>query len=190
MNFTLVIGLALALAMDAFAVAVGIGLTMRGCTPRQSLRLSLHFGVFQFFMPLAGWAAGRTVSRIIRDFDHWIAAGLLVFVAGKMILEALRRKGHTPDEAATCRDPTRGGSLVMLSLATSIDALAVGLGLAALRVPVVYPAAVIGAVAFLLTLAGTRLGPLLGRWAGKSAEFAGAIVLLAIAAKILVDHLG
>ncbi len=190
MSFIVILGLALALAMDAFAVAVGTSLTTRGFTPRQTLRLSFHFGLFQFFMPVAGWAAGRTISRVISSFDHWVAAGLLVFVAGKMILEALEKKGGEPGEIKPCPDPTRGGSLFMLSLATSIDALAVGLGLAALRVPVVYPAAVIGVVAFLVTAAGTRLGPLLGRWAGKSAEFAGAAVLLAIAVKILVDHLG
>jgi putative Mn2+ efflux pump MntP len=186
-NFGLVLAIALALAADAFAVSVGASLVMRGCTARQTLRLAGSFGFFQFIMPVLGWAAGRTVSRIIEGFDHWIAAGLLVFVAVRMIGEALKKKRDA--EAAACPDLTRGGHLFMLSLATSLDALAVGLSLAALRVPVVYPAAVIGLVCFLVTAAGTRIGPALGRWAGKGAELAGAAVLLAIAAKILADHL-
>jgi len=187
MSFGVILALALALAMDAFAVSVGASLAMRGCTGRQTLRMAGSFGLFQFLMPLVGWAAGRTVARLIERFDHWVAAGLLVFVAGRMVVEALEKKGEA--EAAACPDQTRGGRLLILSLATSLDALAVGLGLAALGVSVVYPAAVIGFVCFILTAAGTRLGPALGRWAGKGAELAGAVVLLAIAGKILLDHL-
>ena len=189
MNFVVVLGLAVALAMDAFAVAIGVSLMMGGCSTRQTLRLALSFGLFQFFMPILGWLVGHTVEKRIRSFDHWIAAGLLLFVAVKMIKEALEKKRNGSD-AASCPDMTRGHRLLMLSLATSMDALAVGLGLAALGVPVVYPSAVIGLVAFTLTAAGTKLGPVLGRWAGKWAEIAGGVVLLAIAAKILVDHLG
>ena len=187
MSLGVVLALALVLAMDAFAVSVGTSLVMRGCTGRQSLRMAGSFGLFQFLMPLVGWAAGRTVARFIESFDHWVAAGLLVFVAGRMVVEALKKKGEA--EAAACPDMTRGGRLLILSLATSLDALAVGLGLAALGVSVVYPAAVIGLVCFLLTALGTRIGPALGRWAGKGAELAGAAVLFVIAVKILVDHL-
>lgn len=187
MSFGLIFALALALAMDALAVSIGVSLAMRGCSVRQTLRLAASFGLFQFMMPVIGWAAGRSVSRYIESFDHWLAAGLLMFVAGRMILEAVERKKD--DEPAARRDMTRGGQLLLLSLATSIDSLAVGLGLAALRVPVVYPAAVIGLVCFSITAAGTRIGPALGRWAGKWAELAGAIVLIVIAAKILIDHL-
>lgn len=189
MNIIVVLGLALALAMDAFAVSIGVSLMMRGCSSRQTLRLAASFGLFQFVMPILGWAAGRTVISAIQDYDHWIAAGLLVFVAVRMMGGALKKEDEGK-AAASCPDMTRGGHLLMLSLATSLDALAVGLGLAALRVPVVYPAAVIGIVAFALTAAGTRLGPALGKWVGKWAEVAGGVVLLAIAAKILVDHLG
>ncbi len=188
MNLAVVLGIAVALAMDAFAVAIGISLMMGGCSTRQMLRLSLSFGLFQFFMPVLGWLAGHAVRRRIQKFDHWIAAGLLLFVAVKMIKEALEKKRDGAD-AGSCPDMTRGRHLLMLSLATSLDALAVGLGLAALNVPVVYPSLVIGLVAFLLTAAGTKLGPLLGRWAGKWAEIAGGVVLLVIAAKILIDHL-
>jgi putative Mn2+ efflux pump MntP len=187
LSFGVILAIALALAMDAFAVSIGVSLVMRGCTPRQTLRMSASFGLFQFFMPIIGWAAGRTIVGLIQNFDHWIAAGLLVFVGGKMVLEVFH--GEKEKESAACLDKTRGGHLILLSLATSIDALAVGLSLAALDVPVIYPAAVIGVVAFLVTASGTKIGPVLGKWIGKWAELAGGIVLLAIAAKILVDHL-
>jgi len=186
-NLGVVLAIALALAMDAFAVSIGVSLVMRGCSMRQTLRMAGSFGLFQFVMPVIGWAAGRTVSRYIEDYDHWIAAGLLVFIAVRMIAGALKKEGDR--EGASCPDLTRGGRLLMLSLATSLDALAVGLSLAALRVAVVYPAVVIGVVCFLMTAAGTRIGPALGKWAGKWAELAGAFVLVVIAAKILIDHL-
>ncbi len=189
MSFLVVLGIALALAMDAFAVAVGVGLSLRGCSSRQTLRLAGSFGLFQFVMPILGWAAGRSVVGLIQNYDHWLAAGLLVFIGGRMILEAVKREESRP-EGAACPDPTRGGRLLVLSLATSIDALAAGLGLAALGARVVYPALVIGLVAFVLTAAGAKLGPLAGRWAGRWAEVAGGVVLLGIAAKILVEHLG
>jgi putative Mn2+ efflux pump MntP len=187
MSFGVILAIALALAMDAFAVSIGVSLVQRGCTPRQTLRMSGSFGLFQFFMPIIGWAAGRTIVGLIQSFDHWIAAGLLVFVGGKMILEAFH--GEEDDGEVSCPDKTRGGHLLLLSLATSIDALAVGLSLAALEVPVVYPAAVIGVVAFLITALGTKIGPVLGKWIGKWAELAGGLVLLGIAVKILIDHL-
>jgi putative Mn2+ efflux pump MntP len=187
MSFGVILAIALALAMDAFAVSIGVSLVQRGCTPRQTLRMSGSFGLFQFFMPIIGWAAGRTIVGLIQSFDHWIAAGLLVFVGGKMILEAFH--GEEDDGEVSCPDKTRGGHLLLLSLATSIDALAVGLSLAALEVPVVYPAAVIGVVAFLITALGTKIGPVLGKWIGKWAELAGSLVLLGIAVKILIDHL-
>jgi putative Mn2+ efflux pump MntP len=187
MSFGFVLAVALALAMDAFAVSIGVSLSMRGCSLRQTLRLAASFGLFQFAMPVIGWAAGRTISRAIESFDHWLAAGLLVFVAVRMSAGALGKK--KPGKTAAGPDMTRGGRLVLLSLATSLDALAVGLSFAALGAAVLYPAAVIGVVCFLLTALGTRIGPALGKWAGKWAELAGALVLFLIAAKILVDHL-
>jgi len=188
MSFGVLLAIALAMAMDTFAVTIGVSLAMKGCSPSQTLRLAGSFGLFQFFMPIVGWAAGRTVVDLIRNFDHWIAAGLLVFVAGKMIFEALEKR-KSEETAASCPDKTRGGRLLLLSLATSIDALAVGLSLAALNVPVVYPAVVIGVVTFFVSALGTKIGPVLGRWVGKGAEIAGGLVLLAIAAKILIEHL-
>ena len=185
MNFLVVLVLALSLSMDAFAVAAGLSLARNGFGRRQEFRLSLHFGLFQFGMPVLGWALGKSILKLIEAYDHWVAAGLLVAVGGKMIVEALRGE---KDEAAPA-DPTRGFSLVLLSLATSIDSLAAGMSLAALGAPLLYPAATIGVVCFLITMTGARIGPALGRIAGKWAEIAGGVVLIAIAVKILADHL-
>ena len=187
MSFGVLLAVALAMAMDTFAVAVGVSLTQRGCSPVQTVRMAGSFALFQFFMPIVGWSAGRTVVALISRFDHWIGAGFLAFVGGKMIFEAFERKEKNPN--AVSRDKTRGRPLLLLSLATSIDALAVGLSLSALNVPILYPAAVIGLVTFLVSAAGTKIGPVFGRWMGKGAELAGGLVLLGIAVKILVEHL-
>ena len=186
MNVLFVLGVALALAMDAFAVAVGLSLARDGLRGAQSLRLAFHFGLFQFVMPIAGWAASQTVIKLIATYDHWIAAGLLVFVGGKMIVESFHKEERIERKAA---DATRGFALILLSVATSLDALAVGLSFGALRVPILLPAAVIGLVCFSVTMAGTKIGPWLGKLAGKWAEIAGGVVLLLIAVKILVEHL-
>ena len=185
MSLLVLLGVAVALAMDTFAVAVGLSCSARGLDRRRSVRLAFHFGLFQFLMPLAGWAAGEVSLRRIQAYDHWIAAGLLVFVGGKMFVEFIR--GGEESERSTV-DATRGGQLLLLSLATSMDALAVGLSFGALGAPILFPAAVIGLVTFAITLAGTKIGPVLGRWAGRWAELAGSLVLLGIAAKIFVDR--
>jgi len=185
MSFLVLLGIAVAMAMDTFAVAVGLSCSARGLDRRRSFRIAFHFGLFQLLMPIAGWAAGEVSLKRIQAYDHWIAAGLLVFVGGKMLLEFLRG-GEGP--RARESDVTRGAPLILLSLATSMDALAVGLGFGALDTPILFPAFVIGLVTFLITLAGTKIGPALGRWAGRWAELAGSLVLLGIAAKILVDH--
>jgi len=184
-NLFFVLVLAFSLSMDAFAVAVGLSLGGSGLGRRQALRLSFHFGLFQFGMPVLGWTAGRTVLKLIEAYDHWVAAGLLVFVGGKMAIEALRQE----KKRQGTNDPTRGLSLILLSLATSIDSLAAGISLAALGAPLIYPAAIIGVVCFGVSLTGTRVGPVLGRIAGKWAEISGGAVLVAIAVKILADHL-
>jgi len=186
MSLLFILGIALALAMDAFAVALGLSLARDGLRGAQSFRLAFHFGLFQFAMPIAGWAAGQTVIKLIAAYDHWVAAGLLVFVGGKMIVESFHKEEKIERKAA---DVTRGFSLILLSVATSLDALAVGLSFGALRVPILLPAAVVGLVCFAVTLAGAKIGPWLGKLAGKWAEIAGGVVLFLIAAKILVEHL-
>jgi putative Mn2+ efflux pump MntP len=185
-NVLLILGIALALAMDTFAVSLGLGLSLRPATGAQTFRLAFHFGLFQFLMPVLGWAAGETLIRHIEKYDHWVAFALLLGVGGKMIFESLRPE---KDLATERSDPTRGASLLVLSLATSLDALAVGLSLAALRVAIVFPAAVIGVVTFTVTVIGMKIGPALGNVIGRRAELLGGTVLLLIGIKILIDHL-
>lgn len=173
------------LAMDAFAVAAAAGIALRSVTPRHVFRLAFHFGLFQFLMPVMGWAAGTTFSHLIGAYDHWVAFGLLGFVGGKMLWEAF-----TDHDAKVRNDPTRGLMLVTLSVATSIDALAVGLSMAMLGVDIWIPSVVIGLVAGALTTAGLLLGNQMGARCGFWAELTGGCVLLAIGARILVTHLG
>lgn len=184
MDTLVIVGIAVGLAMDALAVAVATGITLGKVSGRQTFRLSFHFGLFQFMMPVIGWLAGLTVERYISGYDHWLAFGLLAFVGGKMIHEAFR-----PDEdGKEGFDPTRGISLVVLSVATSVDALAVGLSLGVLGVQIWYPAVVIGLIAAALTAAGMHLGAPLGNRFGRGMEVAGGAVLIGIGFKILFQH--
>ena len=184
MDILTLLGIAVALAMDAFAVALAAGLTLPRLTGRHLFRFGFHFGLFQALMPVIGWLAGVTVRGYIEDFDHWLAFGLLTLVGGKMLWEAL----HGEAEDAREGDPTRGLSLVMLSIATSIDALAVGLSLAILGLTIWTPALVIGLVAGILTVCGMLLGRRLGQAWGTRVEICGGLVLIAIGIKIVLEH--
>jgi len=184
MDTITLLSLAVGLAMDAFAVAVGAGITLDRVTARRTFRLGFHFGFFQFMMPVLGWAAGRSIYGWIKAFDHWVAFGLLAYVGTKMIVEALK-----PPHERTPADPTKGWMLVTLSVATSIDAFAVGLSLAMLGVSIWYPSVVIGIVAAVLTSVGMHIGKRIGRLWGTRAEVLGGVVLWAIAVRILVEHL-
>jgi putative Mn2+ efflux pump MntP len=184
LNSLTILGVAIGLAMDAFAVAVASGLAIPQITGRHRFRLGFHFGLFQFLMPVLGWFAGHQVAGYIQAYDHWIAFGLLSFVGGKMIWESA---GGRPRSSLRA-DPTRGWSLVTLSVATSLDALAVGFGMAALGVSVWIPSVVIGLVAGAMTVLGLSLGRRLGQQCGRRAEAAGGLVLLAIGVRILFIH--
>jgi manganese efflux pump family protein len=183
LDLIVVLGLALGLAMDAFSVAMATGAALGVVAKRQTFRLSFHFGLFQFLMPVIGWFAGTALESLIFSFDHWIAFALLAYIGGKMIYESV--KG---DDGAPKGDPTRGMSLVALSVATSIDALAVGLSLGLLDVDVLFPAAVIGVVAAALTLVGLHLGRFAGRWLGPWMERVGGLVLIGIGVRIVLQH--
>ena len=176
----------MALAADAFAVSVGVSLSQAGLSSRQSFRLAFHFGLFQFLMLLLGWMAGHSMMPFIQAVDHWVAFGLLVLIGGRMIHQSLKLPG---EEIWNRKDPTRSTNLLMLSVAISLDAFAVGLSLAFLRNPVLIPAAVIGIVALGMSLLGIHLGRFLGRIAGRWAEFLGGVLLGLIAAAILLKHL-
>jgi manganese efflux pump family protein len=184
MKLTTVLIIAVGLGMDAFSVAIGVGAAGRKLSYGPVLRLSFAFGFFQFIMPIAGWLAGRTIAEMISFFDHWIAFILLSFVGGKMIWESFHGK---EEEVST--DPTAGFTLLMLSIATSIDALAVGLSFAFLNIAILYASIIIGAVAFIMTMIGILFGKNLGQVFGKRAEMIGGLVLFGIGLKIVFDHL-
>jgi putative Mn2+ efflux pump MntP len=172
--------------MDAFAVAIATGIVLGSVSGRQTFRLAFHFGLFQFLMPVIGYLAGMTVEGYIKGYDHWLAFALLGYIGGKMVYDGV---WEDAEEGNDGKDPTRGVSLVVLSVATSIDALAVGVSLGVLRNrEIVYPGIVIGVVACLFTAAGLHLGKRLGTVFGKRMEVVGGLVLIGIGAKILVDH--
>jgi putative Mn2+ efflux pump MntP len=184
MEFFTVLLIAFGLAMDAFAVSLGIGASQQSNHRRAKLRLSFHFGVFQFLMPVLGWVAGSTIVNLISRVDHWIALALLSYVGIRMI-----RSGLHPDLEIYPADPSRGKTLVMLSVATSIDALAVGLSLAMLKVPIISPSIIIGVVTFGLSMVGLLVGNKLGEKFGKRMEVIGGIVLILIGLRVLITHL-
>ena len=186
MSFGAILLIALALAVDAFAVALAAGVGLQRVGVRRTFRLAWHFGFFQAGMNVIGWAAGLSVRSVMEAMDHWLAFGLLAFVGGRMILEAIREAEEDRRKA----DPTRGRTLVILSVATSIDSLAVGISFSVLDIAIWGPALVIGLVAALLTGLGLHLGRLAQSASrlGAKAEILGGGVLLAIGFHILHEH--
>jgi putative Mn2+ efflux pump MntP len=184
MHWLEIAGIAVALAMDAFAVSIVAGTVISRVTPRHVFRLAFHFGLFQFLMPVVGWAAGTALAGWIDAWDHWVAFGLLVFIGAKMLVESRARK-H-PDDIP---DPTRGWMLVSLSVATSIDALAAGMSIALMGVDILMPALVIGIVTASLCTVGIFTGGRIGRRYGRAAILLGGLVLIGIGLRILIFDL-
>lgn len=183
-NWIALLGLSVGLAMDAFAVAVAVGLAVESVTPRHVFRLGFHFGLFQFMMPIIGWLVGGQVAGYLGGFDHWLAFLLLAYVGGKMLWDARAEK-----KAQSTGDPTRGVSLVTLSVATSIDALAVGMTMALLGVSIWLPSVLIGLVTATLTTIGITFGGRLGAQWERWADIIGGCVLIFIGVKLLLSHL-
>ncbi len=181
MDLLTICGIAVALAMDAFAVALGAGVILYPVSGRQLFRLGFHFGLFQGMMPVIGWLAGMGLKQFVAVYAPWLAFFLLSFVGGKMIFEAMAE-----DEERQQHDPTRGMTMVMLSLATSIDALAVGFSLSLLGVAIWTPALVIGIITAALTVVGMLLGGKIGTLLGRRVEIIGGLVLIGIGLKILL----
>lgn len=183
------LALSVGLAMDAFAVAISMGLTLPNVRTNQMLRLALAFGGFQFLMPVVGWMAGRTLAGHdwVAAYDHWIAFVLLGGLGAKMIYEAR----FLPDEEkpATEGDPTKSITLIVLAIATSIDALLVGVSLSLLRVTIFTPSIVIGLTAAVFAAIGIHLGHRFGRHLGTKVEIFGGLALIAIGLRILIEHL-
>ncbi len=176
--------LALGLAMDAFAVSLGIGTTGGARGFRPAFRLVFHFGLFQALMTGLGWLAGAGLTGMVGSFDHWIAMGLLAFVGIRMI-----RSGLDPDHSAPRLDPSRGRTLVILCIATSLDALAAGLSLSVLGSPILLPALLIGLVTAGLSLAGLQAGGRLGQAFGRRLEILGGVLLIVIGLRVVGLHL-
>ena len=176
--------IAISLAMDAFAVSLGVGTTPLSSNKRARFRLAFHFGFFQTMMTVLGWLAGTTIASLINQFDHWIAFGLLAYVGQNMI-----RSGIKTEVESYKKDPTRGATLTVLCVATSIDALAVGLSMAMLNNDILFPAAVIGIVAYALSVVGLAVGNRLGTKFGKRMEILGGAVLIVIGLRVLYTHL-
>lgn len=186
MYFIEILAIAVALSMDALAVSVTTGVTLKRPNASQLVRMPAAFGIFQALMPIIGWFLGKSVHQFIEQWDHWVACALLVIVGAKLLHETLSGEG----EDAKPVDPTRGWTIVVLAIATSIDALAVGFSFALLAKPILFPAIIIGLVCAAISLAGMLAGSCIGRiealrkWSGVAGSFA----LFAIGILILHDH--
>ena len=178
MNSWEILILAFVLGIDAFSVALAVG--TGSSTFRQTFRLSFHFGLFQFLMPIVGWLLGRNIISLIQRYDHWVAFALLSVIGAKMIYEAFR---HRPEKATA--DRTRGWNLVALSTATSIDALGAGVGMGILGTSLLYPCAIIGITAAAMTLIGIKLGSVISVIIGSRMEAVGGVVLILLSLKML-----
>jgi putative Mn2+ efflux pump MntP len=192
------------LSMDAFAISVGSGIAIPGLRFFYALRASFFFGLFQFLMPVAGWFLGNSFASRIGNFDHWVVFCLLVFIGGKMILESVRSGKKSPrDGPAGSQGAENAGrpgvqeaagirsmwTLLSISLATSIDALAVGVSFSLLDQGIWLNALIIGVVTFCCCLAGFEFGRRLGRLFERWAGMAGGLMLIGVGTKILLDHL-
>ncbi len=182
---------AIGLSMDAFAVAISKGITMKRLNVRSALKIAGFFGFFQGFMPFIGWLVGVKFSDYVMKFDHWIAFILLSLIGGKMVYEAYKTKDECAvDTVASKEECINNRELLLLAVATSIDALAVGISFAFLKVEIVKSVIIIGVVTFLVSFIGVAMGRRLGCLFQKKAETFGGIMLILIGLKILFEHTG
>lgn len=184
MSALAVVLIALGLAMDAFAVSISCGTSLPRVIFVNALVIALFFGIFQALMPIVGWYAGTGIEKYLSAVDHWIAFGLLCLVGGRMINEAFKKS-----DKRKIFDPGKISILLLLAIATSIDAFAVGLSLAFLRVMIFIPALIIGSITFALSFGGVYLGKTLSSLFGNKIEALGGLILIGIGIKILIDHL-
>jgi putative Mn2+ efflux pump MntP len=169
--------------MDAFAVSVSSGVAIKNMHIKYAIRIGLFFGVFQALMPVFGWSAGRLAAGHIKRFDHWIAFGLLAFIGGKMIYEAFQLNEDSEE-----KDPHNIYILFTLAIATSIDALAVGVSFSFLDIQIITPVTIIGIITFIFSFAGTYIGNRLGHLFEDKLEIIGGLILIGIGLKILLEH--
>ena len=185
MDMVSVIFIACGLAMDAFAVSVASGFAEKKLRFRYAFKIAFFFGLFQAVMPVVGWLMGFGLRGYIAEVDHWIAFGLLALVGGKMIYESFKLK-----EAENSSSPHGIYVLLLLSIATSIDALAIGISLTLINVPIIMPAIVIGIVTFIFSYSGVYIGNRFGHFFERKIEALGGVILIGIGLKILIEHLG
>jgi putative Mn2+ efflux pump MntP len=183
MDVLTILPIAFGLAMDAFAVSIASGVTIKDQKVAPAVKLGLCFGSFQALMPVIGWLAGLSLTELIKGVDHWAAFGLLALIGGKMIYESMKM-----GESGRERNPLNLPVLLMLSVATSIDALVVGLSFAFLKISIAGPVIVIGVVTFILSFFGVLVGSRRGHFFEKKMEMAGGLILIGIGIKILVEH--
>ncbi len=172
------------LAMDAFAVSVCKGLSMKKMNWKKAIIIGLYFGIFQALMPVLGYFLGTTFEQFITNIDHWIAFVLLSAIGGNMIKESFDQ------ESENCNDNVDVKTMVILAIATSIDALAVGITFACLRINIVLPVISIGIITFILSVIGVKIGNKFGDKYENKAEFIGGLILILLGIKILLEHLG
>ena len=181
--------LGVGLSMDAFAVSVCKGLGLRKLNKKQALIIGLYFGGFQALMPFVGWLLGSQFQKYITSIDHWIAFILLGFIGGKMMIEAVREWNE--EEVVDVMDaPTDHKNMLVLAVATSIDALAVGITFAFLGTPIVEAITIIGITTMVISIAGVVVGNFFGSRYKSKAEFIGGLILVLLGLKILLEHLG
>ncbi len=184
MELVTIVIIAVGLSMDAFAVSIVSGAAYKQLHVNHALRMALFFGIFQAFMPLVGSLAGMTIREYIANYDHWIAFGILCGVGGKMIYESFKI-----GPAKKVPDPSNIVSLLFLAVATSIDALAIGITLSFLKVPLVVAVTIIGLVTFVLSYLGVFIGGKFGHFFENKIEAVGGLILIGLGAKILFVHL-
>ncbi|MCD6107383.1 MAG: manganese efflux pump MntP family protein [Caldisericaceae bacterium] len=184
MNIITIVAIAIGLAMDAFAASISSGIAIKNLKVNNSLKIALFFGFFQAFMPLVGWLLGIRFKYLISGVDHWIAFILLSLIGCKMIYETMKT-----EQTRKIINPLNIHVLLGLSIATSIDALVIGVSFALLNVSIVVPIIIIGITTFILSFTGVFIGDRLGNLFGKKIEIAGGLVLIGIGIKILLEHL-
>ena len=186
MDIYTILLIGIGLSMDAFSVSVTDGIILGKPKLLQAGKIALFFGFFQFLMPVLGFLLGSAFASYIKAFDHWVAFGLLAFIGGKMIWEAIFEKEECSDKQ---KNPLDLYTLFILAIATSIDALAVGITFATMDVSLIFASTIIGILTFFICLFGVYLGSWCGNILGSKADLAGGLVLLGIGVKILVEHL-
>jgi len=182
MDFISILILAIGLSMDSFAVSLASGIGITDLSKKDASKIALTLGFFQGMMPVAGWAVGMSFSKYIVDYDHWIAFFILVFLGVKMIVEGIK------DTDCSNTNPLKLSTLLSMSIATSIDALAVGVSIAFLKQDIIFPSIVIGAVTVLFSVLGLYSGKALGCKFKSYAEITGGLILIGIGTKILIEH--